>query len=185
MEQLMQFHYVMEQTLHQVMRHVQGDCNSSGASVNPGATEICGNSIDDNCNGQTDEGMWNTSSIFTMWVAVASFSTNVLADLVTGATQYRFEVSRGATVYEYTNTSSNFFRFGYLNFFRICKYLCYDLFSSCKIFKSGVWSDYGNSCNVITPDVPLTQGTSFSVWYHISIFINTNNIRRYIRCSSI
>ncbi|WP_297868830.1 GEVED domain-containing protein, partial [uncultured Flavobacterium sp.] len=77
-----------------------GDCNDSSASVNPGATEICGNSIDDNCNGQTDEGCGTQVQSSQCGVAVASFSTNVLADLVTGATQYRFEVSRGATVYE-------------------------------------------------------------------------------------
>ncbi len=34
---------------------VLGDCNDDNASVNPSVSEICGNSIDDNCNGQTDE----------------------------------------------------------------------------------------------------------------------------------
>jgi hypothetical protein len=31
------------------------DCNDSNASVNPGKTEVCGNGLDDNCNGQVDE----------------------------------------------------------------------------------------------------------------------------------
>jgi Putative metal-binding motif len=33
-----------------------GDCNDANPSVNPGAEEVCDNGIDDNCNGQTDEG---------------------------------------------------------------------------------------------------------------------------------
>lgn len=34
----------------------QGDCNDNNAQVNPGVAEVCGNGIDDNCNGQVDEG---------------------------------------------------------------------------------------------------------------------------------
>jgi hypothetical protein len=32
------------------------DCNDANPAVHPGAPEICGNHIDDNCNGQIDEG---------------------------------------------------------------------------------------------------------------------------------
>lgn len=33
-----------------------GDCNDNNASIKPGVTEVCGDGIDNNCNGQTDEG---------------------------------------------------------------------------------------------------------------------------------
>ncbi len=32
-----------------------GDCNDANANVHPGATEVCTNNLDDNCNGQIDE----------------------------------------------------------------------------------------------------------------------------------
>ena len=35
---------------------VSGDCNDNMTAVHPGAMEVCFNNIDDNCNGQTDEG---------------------------------------------------------------------------------------------------------------------------------
>jgi hypothetical protein len=31
-----------------------GDCNDGSSSINPGSTEVCGNNIDDNCDGFTD-----------------------------------------------------------------------------------------------------------------------------------
>jgi hypothetical protein len=34
---------------------IGGDCNDNNATIRPGAAEVCGNFIDDNCNGQTDE----------------------------------------------------------------------------------------------------------------------------------
>ncbi|MCX6706708.1 MAG: MopE-related protein [Candidatus Woesearchaeota archaeon] len=36
------------------------DCNDNDAAINPSVAEVCANDLDDNCNGQTDEGVLTT-----------------------------------------------------------------------------------------------------------------------------
>lgn len=38
------------------------DCNDNNIAVNPGTTEVCGNAIDDDCDGQVDEGCGGTDN---------------------------------------------------------------------------------------------------------------------------
>lgn len=41
----------------------QDDCNDANAAIHPGAVEVCGNQLDDNCDGRTDENCFATVSI--------------------------------------------------------------------------------------------------------------------------
>jgi len=40
-----------------------GDCNDGNSTINPGATEACGNNLDDNCNDQINEGCPTTPTV--------------------------------------------------------------------------------------------------------------------------
>lgn len=85
---------------------------------------------------------------------LASVSTSILASPVTGATNYRFEVTKGATVLTYETGTNRSFILS-TNFPTIASYgTTYSIRVAVKI--AGVWDDYGASCNVSTPATPGT-----------------------------
>ena len=87
-----------------------GDCNDQSGSIYPGAIESCNNSVDDNCNGQINEGCCTgapaaPTSISGPYGVCRSTSGNVFTTpAVSGATSYLWTLPTGATGYSTTNS---------------------------------------------------------------------------------
>jgi alpha-tubulin suppressor-like RCC1 family protein len=63
-----------------------GDCNDSNANIHPERIEVCGNGVDDNCNGTSNEGCGGGGSCFVAGtpITLADGSTKPIEQLVIG-----------------------------------------------------------------------------------------------------
>ncbi len=134
------------------------DCNDSNPSVNPNASEVLGNGIDDNCDGTTDE-VTPTSFLLAQScnVTLPNIQSTIFAEpLINAFAQlgtiqgFRFRVTNGASVQTY-ETVVNRFNLTQLPGGALLG-TTYTIQVSCK--SGGFWRSYGPSCTVTTPPNP-------------------------------
>ena len=142
---------------------IGADCDDSMSDVNPGHPEVLGNGVDDNCNGQTDEG---GPQVFTQLIpsqcgtTLASISSVLGVVGKSNVTSYRFRITNLTTnaVQTSVRTTGNF---------QLTSFPSYDYATTYSIDVelqiNGIWvGSYGPACNVSTPAI-LDEGGSASI----------------------
>ena len=134
------------------------DCDDTIAAVNPGHVEVLYNGIDDNCNGQLDEGFELTTPLQTAscGTTLSSMGSLVYASINSTATGYRFKVVNNTT--NATQIINRNFHWFAMNMLADYQYATtYTI--SVELQKAGVWLGYyGPTCSVSTPAVLSSTG---------------------------
>jgi hypothetical protein len=140
------------------------DCNDTNAAVNPNASEVIGNGIDDNCDGTTDE-VLPTSFLLAQNcnVILPHIQTTLFCDPLLNAFAqigtiqgFRFKVTNGANVRTYDSPVNSFNLMQLLGGATLGT--TYTIQVSTK--SGGFWRAYGSSCTVTTPASPASTYVS-------------------------
>ena len=135
------------------------DCNDSVAAINPGASEINYDGVDNNCNNQLDEGFQITTSLLSSICNTTLASINSLIGITTvssAITGYRVRVTNGAQVQVITRTVPHF---------TLPNLPSYDYATTytveIELQRNGIWLGYyGTSCTISSPAVLAVGGAT-------------------------
>ena len=134
------------------------DCNDAVAAINPGHVEVLYNGIDDNCDGQLDEGFQLTTTLqgVSCGASLATLGSIIYAEIQTIASAYRFKVVNNATgEIQYYDSARHWFGLNMLPSYDYAT--TYTV--SVQLQKAGVWLGYyGAACTVSTPAVLAVDG---------------------------
>jgi hypothetical protein len=142
------------------------DCNDANPSINPGHAEALYNGIDDNCDGNLDEGHQLTTKVrlTQCGTTLATLQSTVYSnEIVTNATGYRYKIvnnTTGATQYLVkTDSTKWWFQFSVLPSYSYNT--AYTI--SVELQVAGTWLGYyGAECVVNTPSATNAGGATLN-----------------------
>jgi len=136
---------------------VGGDCNDANAAVSPGVAEIFYNGIDDNCDGNIDEGRQVTTALLAnrCGTTLTKIYQSVNCEFrITGVTGYRFRIKNldnPSEPEQITERLNAHFTFNSLASYHYATNYSVEV----MVQRNNVWLNYyGPVCTVRTPDLP-------------------------------